>query len=159
MNLVTARNNDCVAASLAMAFDINAGEIKSTLFTGLPKPFPAPWNELPKVPDMNVICNWAWGTKKIALVPFEYNPKCTPHKDCPPVPVWEDPDGAFAQALSYGEGLLEGVKIKAERGHMCAWDGQAIYDPRGCIYSRNVAEAYFDFRIRRFWLLVKSWSL
>jgi len=166
MKLITTTNNDCVAASLAMLFDTGIGYIKTQLFTNLPKPFPGQWSDLPKVPDMNVICDWAW-QRRTALVPFEYDPQCTPHKDCPPVSVYSQTtkypkglaDWPFKTQLTYGPGLLEGTIIGREVGHMCAWDGKIIYDPRGYCYSRNVAKEKFGYQITRFWLAVKGTTL
>jgi hypothetical protein len=163
MNLVHSFSNDCVAASLAMLFGCDIEAIKHELFSNLMHPFPAPWDCLPKVPDMNVICDWAWGHRRTALVPFEYDPYCSPDVNCPTVPVWPispnkpgSAEFAFSRALGYGSGLLEGVVVDGERGHMCAWDGNVVYDPRGYIYSRNIALDKFDYRIRRFWLAVRA---
>lgn len=157
MNLITSSNNSCVAASLAMLFDCSIDIIKSELFSSLLYPFPAPWSHLPKVPDMNVICDWAWNNRRVALVPFEYNPYCSPAADCPPIPVWPesgDVEKAFSRALGYGAGLLEGL-VDEKRGHMCAWSGNVVHDPRGYSYSRNVAKSKFGFHIIRFWLAVQ----
>ena len=164
MRLVTSNNNDCVAASLAMLFDVEIGYIETHLFTDLPKPFPGQWSDLPKVPDMNVICDWAW-QRGTALVPFEYNPQCTPHQDCPPVSVYPPTtsglptaDSAFNNQMAYGPGLLEGI-TNHDKGHICAWDGKVIYDPRGYCYSYNVAGVRFGYQITRFWLAVKGKTL
>ena len=167
MRLVTSNNNDCVAASLAMLLGRGIEYIKNQLFTNLPKPFPGQWELYPKVPDMNVICDWLWHQFQIALVPFEYSPQCTPHKNCPPVSVYPTTvgfpsytaDAAFHDQVSYGPGLLEGLTLNGSLGHMCAWDGKVIYDPRGYCYSRNVAGVRFDYQITRFWLAVKGKTL
>jgi hypothetical protein len=148
-----------------MLFDVDIHYVKDQLFFGLSKPFPEPWSHLPKVPDMNVVCHWAWD-RRTALVPFEYNPQCTPHEDCPPVPVYptrsdiygKTPDWAFITQMSFGPGLIEGI-TEDEAGHMCAWDGSIIYDPRGYCYSRNVAKERFGYQITRFWLAVKGTTL
>jgi len=165
MRLVTSNNNDCVAASLAMLLDVKIGYIENELFTNLPKPFPGQWAAFPKVPDMNVICEWMW-KHEIALIPFEYDPQSTPHKDCPPVSVYPTTEGfpsytadvAFYDQVSYGPGLFEGL-TEREVGHMCAWDGKVIHDPRGYCYSLNVAQAKFGYQITRFWLAVKGKTL
>ena len=151
---------DCTAASIAMVLGLELDFVKAELFKDLPKPFPSPWDHLPKVPDMNVICDWAWRTRSAALTPFERDPVCTPHRDCPPVSVYprntrtsvRTAEGAWRCQLSYGPGLLEGVIIGREVGHMVAWSGDAIYDPRGHIYTSDDAESYFSFQPRRFWL-------
>ena len=166
MNLITSSNNDCVAASLAMLLGVDIGYIELHLFTALTKPFTGRWVDLPKVPDMNVICDWLWEPCGIALVPFEYNPQCTPHKDCPPVPVYprttvgphETAHVAFKAQMNYGPGLLEGL-TEGEVGHMCAWDGKIIHDPRGYCYTPNVAQEKFDYQMTRFWLAVKGKTL
>jgi hypothetical protein len=167
MKLITTNNNDCVAASLAMLIDAPLGYVKIELFTALTKPFPGQWSGFLKVPDMNVICDWLWGERYTALTPFEYDPQCTPHRSCPPVSVYprttsrphETADGAFSKQMDYGPGLIEGTIIGREVGHMCAWDGKAIHDPRGYIYSRNVAKEKFGYQISRFWLAVKGKTL
>jgi hypothetical protein len=164
MNLVTSNNKDCVAASLSMVTGKKMEDVKADLFRDLAKPFPSPWEGCPKVPDMNVVCDWAWTHCRVALMPFEYNPVCTPHEDCPPVPVWpantratgnpDTPEHVFARCLRFGSGLLEGLVDGV--GHMCAWDqgAEVVFDPRGYRYSRNVAMDKFDFEITRFWLAV-----
>jgi len=119
-------------------------------------PFPAPWDKYPAAPSMDKICDWCWTKKQVALVPFNYAPLCTPHVDCPPQPVWSgDQMAMFERQLAYGPGLLEG-SIAGAVGHMCAWDGQTIFDPRGYTYSRNVALNKFDFLVDGFWLGVSK---
>jgi hypothetical protein len=157
MQLVTSKNNNCVAASLAMVLGSRCPErVEQDLFC-FPRehPFPPPWNHLPMVPNMDLICDWMLTEKSIALTPFTRNPLCSPHPDCPGVsPYNEDPEKVFQAQLNFGIGLLEGVVPKAvgDIGHMCAWDGHAIHDPRGYIYSLNVAEEKFHFTVKRFWL-------
>ncbi len=166
MRLVTSNNNDCVAASLSMLLGCSIDSIKNQLFTNLPKPFPGQWAPFPKVPDMNIICDWVWGVYQIALVPFEYNPQSTPHRHCPPESVYPPTtifqsvtaDYAFNNQMSHGPGLIEG-QTKGEVGHMCAWDGNVIYDPRGYCYSRNIATEKFGYRVTRFWLAVRGKTL
>jgi len=164
MKLVTQEGaNDCVLAALSMLFDASPSRIHQDLFTDLFFPFPDPWAHLPKVPDMNVICDYALWKQDVALVPFELDPLCSPHKDCPPVPVWprckvasSEGPRMFEQSLRRGEGLIEGVVIGKELGHMVAWDGTVILDPRGYCYSLNVAVDKFNFQPRRFWLAVST---
>jgi hypothetical protein len=171
MKLITANQNNCVAASLAMLLGHEIEYIEIQLFTGLTKPFPGQWSDLPKVPDMNVICSWMWRTHQIALTPFEYSPLCAPHKDCPAVPVYPTttsydpslasaaPDIAFNAQMAYGPGLIEGNIVGQEVGHMCAWDGKVIYDPHGYGYPHNVAQEKFGYQVTRFWLAVKGKTL
>lgn len=166
MKLITSNNNDCVAASIAMLLGTEIDYIKNQLFTNLPKPFPGQWAPFPKVPGMNVVCDWLWGTHKIALIPFEYNPQSTPHRHCPPEPAYprtashtdDTAVKAFDRQVAYGPGLIEG-QTKGEVGHMCAWDGKIIHDPRGYCYSRNMAQEKFGYQITRFWLAVKGKTL
>lgn len=152
----------CMAASLSMVLDINIGCIEANLFSCLEYPFPGKWAHFPKVPDMNVICDWAWQIQRVGFVPFEKNPMCYPHIDCPAVPVWPfklcggSAKEAWNRALSFGTGLLEGLRPSRDLAHMCAWDGNVVYDPRGYAYSINVAEDKFDFEPVRFWLAVKA---
>jgi hypothetical protein len=166
MNLIKQEGtDDCVAAALAMVFDVSLGYIKAELFTDLMFPFPEPWDKLPKVPDMNVICDYAMGQQGVALVPFELDPLCSPHVDCKPVPVWPRSKTATARgpwkfeiALRKGPGLIEGTLTRNgnQLGHMVAWDGTVIYDPRGYCYSTNVAMPRFNFQPRRFWLAIST---
>jgi hypothetical protein len=153
MQLITSRNNDCVAASVAMLLGLTLEEVKSHhLFSEayLTYPFPKPWHEVPKVPAMEEVCEWAFQTGKIGLVPFPLNPRCTPSHGCPDVPVFQDKNKAFCRQLDFGPGLLEGMTSK---GHMCAWDGTKVYDPRGRIYPLTDAFAH-SFYYHRFWLKV-----
>jgi hypothetical protein len=149
-----------------MLFDVDTDYVKNHLFICLTKPFPDLWADFSKVPDMNVICDWAW-QRGTALVPFEYAPQCAPHSSCPPVSVYplttssphETADWQFDKQVAYGPGLFEGITIGREVGHMCAWDGKVIHDPRGYCYSRNVAKEKFGYQITRFWLAVKGETL
>lgn len=167
MKLIRGNKYDCVACSLAMVMEGPTREhIAAMLFSSrAATPFPEPWDKLPKVPDMNFVCDWAWHDYKVAFVPFERNPVCSPAPECPSVPVWPmegtkdhttTPEQAFRRQLSYGTGLLEGTRPSRGLGHMCAWDGQAIYDPRGHVYLLEDALEHFDFVPLRFWLAVYS---
>jgi hypothetical protein len=158
MRLETATDNDCVAASLAMLFEVDVIFIKNQLFSAVPDyPFQAPWDELPRVPSMEEIVDWAWTRQRSAMVPFPYAPDCSPHPNCPGVLVWpnDEPDKVFAHHLSYGQGVIEGVVTDTGKGHMVAWDGKVIHDPRGYMYSMNTIDK-FDFKPSRFWLTVRS---
>ena len=156
MHLLTSKNNNCVAAAVAMVIGSGSAErVEGDLFC-LPSehPFPVPWEHLPLVPNMDMICDWMLTEHHIALTPFTRNPLCSPHKDCPGVsPYNEDPEWVFEQQLDFGMGLLEGT-VPNKFGHMCACVGQVIYDPRGYIYSLNVADK-FNFTPVRFWLASK----
>jgi hypothetical protein len=117
-------------------------------------PFPQPWSRLPKVASMEEICDWVYFVLGIGLVPFPRNPGCSPAEMCPMQPVYKDGEAKFLDQLSYGAGLLEGV-VEHDRGHMCAWDGEKVYDPRGPLYSfENAGD--FDFAATRFWLKVEG---
>jgi hypothetical protein len=154
---------DCAAASIAMVVGTSLGKVKSDLFSDLRKPFTGKWAHIPQVPDMNIICDFALRTWGLALVPFEYMPTSTPHKDCPPVSVYprntkvlnSTPEFNWRRQLAQGPGLIEGTIIGKELGHMVAWTGKEIYDPRGYIYSLNVAVERFQFQVRRFWLALR----
>ena len=157
MKLITSTDKyDCVAVSMAMLLGVSVAHVKSLVWPDpLEYPFPAPWDTLPKIPSMEVICEWMLFSHDIALVPFPHNPVCTPDVTrCPPVPVYdEDPDTVFNRQLELGPGLLEGVRARGS-AHMCAWDGQAVFDPRGHIYSLNITHLH-DFVPTRFWLAKK----
>lgn len=156
MQLITSRNNDCVAASIAMLLDLTLEEIKSNyLFGGdyLTYPFPYPWEELPKVPSMVEVCEMLWGNLKIGLVPFPFNPYCKPHHDCGAVRVYLDSQEALHRQMRYGPGLLEGMVTTTAKGHMCAWDGENIFDPRGREYPLD-RQKLNRFQINQFWLKV-----
>jgi hypothetical protein len=157
--------DDCVAAALAMVFDASYDRVSRDLFSDMMYPFPEPWADLPKVPDMNVICDYAIGEWFTALVPCELDPVCSPHIDCPPVKVWprsksggQGGELQFEWALRRGPGLIEGslVGTGKQLGHMVAWNGQVVYDPRGYCYSMNVAVDKFNFQPRRFWLAINT---
>jgi len=154
MKLQTANDNDCVAASVAMLIGVNHTTVKEALWPDPPVyPFPEPWQVCPLVPCMDIICDWLYTEHKVALTPFAFDPHVTPHKDCPPVSACdEDPMSLFEGQLAYGPGLIEGVYSGV--GHMCAWDGNVIYDPHGYKYSLNAA-GRFNFTPTRFWLA--SW--
>jgi hypothetical protein len=154
MYLVRGVDKDCIACSLAMLIGVAPLYIKKNLIGELYYPFPEPWDNLPLVPSMEVICDWLITDQGTALTPFPRNPVCTPHKDCPPVSVWnEDPDWRFEEQCEYGKGLIEGLRPNGV-GHMVAWDGKAIHDPSGYIYSLNAADR-FNFNPTRFWLATK----
>lgn len=157
MRLVKAENNGCVYASVAMLTNNHLNWAYDSLYTcGAKigqKPFIGIYKDFEVVPDMAVICDVLWRKKRTGLVPFEFDPKCAPNANCPPISTWENPTKVFMQQLGYGPGLLEG-KTKV-CGHMCAWDGQVIYDPRGFIYSFNLA-ATMGFEPKRFWLKVSQ---
>jgi hypothetical protein len=142
----------CVAATLSMVTSKPLEDIIRELFTGLPHPFPTPWSSLPKVPCMTEICEWAWTTAKIGLVPFDRCPTCSVAPECPPVAVWSDGESRWLKHLSFGPGLLEGI-VRGDRGHMCAWDGQVILDPRGYKYTWDDRHNY-KYDAHRFWLVV-----
>ena len=149
MILINAPEYGCTVASLAMALELPMDTVWRELFTNLEYPFETPWERYPKVPSSNEICDWAWTKHGVGLVLFERNPICSPHKDCKPVPVWYNGESKFQTHLIYGAGLLEGLVDGV--GHMTAWSGALVFDPRGYIYPFNGASA-FRFDIRRFWL-------
>ena len=141
--------HDCAAASLAMVTGLDIQDVKSQLFDDLVYPFDPPWDKHPKVPTMDEICEWAWVEQGIALVPFNYNPGCSCGPGCNEVPVWGDADRAFRRQLALGRGLLEGTTSNG--GHMCAWDGEQILDPRGYKYQLG---SEINFKPIRFWLAI-----
>lgn len=157
MKLIRSGKNQCVAASVGMLFewkleelaDFPLFDIHSHLY-----PFPHPWADLPKVASMEQICEWAFLVARCGLVPFPKNPTCTPSADCPPQPVFKYGEQVFRTQLGFGAGLLEGL-IKGSRGHMCAWDGLKVYDPRGYTYQIEEANDY-SFTPTRFWLSVPA---
>ena len=155
MRLYKQERDGCVVTSVAMLInetpDATFHIIDKPMTAQQRRPFPEPWDDCPLVPSMHEICDRLLKQKSIALVPFERNPKVTPHPDCPEYPVWENPEQKFEAQLSYGKGLIEGTV--GEKGHMVAWDGKVVYDPRGYCYSMNVASK-FNFVPRRFWLAV-----
>lgn len=163
MRMVEQENNGCVYASLAMVLNEPLQTICHNFKTWELQdshPFPAPWDGCPRVPSMHEICDEAIKHFKTAFVPFEFDPEVAPHPDCPPIKVWTPTRSnphrtasvVFNNQLRRGPGLIEGMK--GDKGHMVAWDGSVVYDPRGYCYSINVA-GRFDFSPRRFWLSVK----
>jgi hypothetical protein len=157
MNLIRQGDNECMAASVAMVFDKRLESVNTfSLFNPYcySFPFPVPWHQSPKVASMDEICDWAYSIFGAGLVPFPRNPGCSPTEKCSMVPVWPDGEGKFLEHLSYGPGLLEG-HVEHMRGHMCAWDGKKVYDPRGYTYSFENADGY-NFTATRFWLKVQG---
>ena len=155
MNLIRSSKNQCVAASVGMLFEWKLEALADfPLFdiTCYQYPFPHPWSHLPKVASMVEICEWAITVTGCGLVPFPRNPTCVPSAKCPSTPVFKDGEASFLTHLSYGAGLLEGI---VSVGHMCAWDGLKVYDPRGYTYQIEDAPAY-DFAPSRFWLKVEK---
>lgn len=154
VRLINATDNDCLVASLAMVLDLDIEDVKSDVIPDpLEYPFPPPWNDLPLVPDMNVVADWLFTTKGSAITPFEHAPYCTPDINCPTVSVYnEDAGRVFEQQLSYGPGMIE--CWFNGNGHMVAWDGERIYDPHGYIYNLSDTECYGT-TPHRFWLFSK----
>jgi hypothetical protein len=157
MRLIKSNDNNCVAASIAMVFNLICVDVQNGLLRLQPRvfPFKHPYAHLPKVASMEQVCEWA-ADRRLTLMPFPRNPMCSPHPDCPAVPVWDaevgrpSADDMFDKAMRRGPGLLEG--LVGEKGHMVAWDGNVVFDPRGYCYSLNVATDLFDFVPTRFWL-------
>lgn len=154
MQLIEGNNKDCLAASIAMLLSESVEYVERALYPSPREyPFPPPWDHLPLVPSMEIVVDWLVLNHNVGLVPFPYAPTCSPHKDCPAIRVWDgDADEIFERQLSYGQGLIEGMCH--EVGHMTAWDGAVIFDPRGHKYSFNVAYR-FNFKPTRFWLKTK----
>lgn len=152
MILITAdENKTCVAASLAMVLELPYWGVMDDLFTKLDYPFDHPYDHLPKVPDMNVVVDWAFRKHHTAMVPFEKNPVCTPHFACNPVPVWYNGDSKFRDQLRYGRGVIECRLLSDGLGHMVAWDGKVVMDPDGYVYSYEKMNEY-GLEATRFWL-------
>jgi len=156
MKLIRSESNGCVAASVAMLFDWDLKALAAFPQFDTKRctyPFPYPWDKLPKVSSMVEICEWAFRFAGCGLTPFPRNPVCTPDEDCSPVPVYENGEPQFLTHLAFGAGLLEG-SVEG-RGHMCAWDGLRVWDPRGHIYQIEDAPEY-TFKPARFWLKVEG---
>lgn len=157
MKLIRCGESGCVVASVAMLVGRELAWVEGfPMFNPIcyRYPFPQPWARLPKVASMEEICDWAYQTLRVGLIPFPRNPGCSPAGECPMQPVYKDGEEVFLNQLSYGAGLLEGV-VEHDRGHMCAWDGEKVHDPRGYIYSFENADG-FNFTATRFWLKVES---
>jgi len=149
--IVSPDNFSCVAASLAMVTNISLDIVLEELFTDLPCPFPPPWDEIPKVPTTDEIAFWLWTEHFHGIMPFNRNPTCSINSECPPIKVWSDEETMWQRQLTFGWGLLEGATVNG--GHLCAWDGSLVFDPRGYIYKwRDRLEYSFD--AHRFWLLI-----
>jgi hypothetical protein len=149
MDLITSER--CSAASISMLTGRPLDYILADLFGDLEYPFPEPWQGMAKVPSMDEICQWMWDMRGEGLMPFNRDPVCSPHPKCPMVPVWRDGEAQWLRHLGYGPGLLEGVS--ANGGHMCAWDGEQVFDPRGSVYPW-ADRLTCGFEAERFWLLV-----
>jgi len=154
MKLINATDNDCLVASLAMVLGLDIEDVKSDVLPyPLEHPFPHPWDHLPLIPDMNVVADWLYLTKGSAITPFDFNPHCAPHKNCPAVSVYnEDAEWVFEKQLGYGPGLIS-CNFR-DRGHIVAWDGERVYDPHGYVFEFS-AMKMFGLTPIRFWLLTK----
>jgi hypothetical protein len=148
VRLIKGKENECVYTSLAMLLNVDVDVIKRRFTLKLEDtyPFEFPFEQLPRVPCMEEVCLEVV-RRDSSLTPFPRVVEATPHPDCPPIKVWGDEK--FFDILCKGPGLIEGM-VK-DRGHMVAWDGHVVYDPRGYCYSINVADK-FDFDPKRFWL-------
>jgi len=159
MRLIKSNKNNCVYASVAMLLGVSLDKAYELLHNKDAKigekPFTGIYKDFEVVPDMAVICDSLWSKKRIGLTPFYFDPTCSPHPNCQPISTWKNPKASFKLQLGFGSGLLEGKTEKC--GHMCAWDGQVIFDPRGHIYSYDLAEI-MNFEINRFWLKVEEGS-
>lgn len=157
MRLIKQEKNGCVYAAVGMLIKKTPDEVFNIIDAPMgPKerhPFPEPWSHLPFVPTMDVIVDRLIKREGIALVQFKKNPTAAPHPDCPPYDVWAPykRHDVFNSQLKYGRGLIEGTV--GEVGHMVAWDGSVVFDPRGYCYSMNVADR-FNFTPLCFWLAV-----
>jgi len=141
--------NRCVAASLAMITNLSIETIVEELFTDLRKPFEPPFQEFEKVPSMVEVCEWMHKNQLGSLMPFPKAPTCSVAITCTPVPVYENAEAAWLDHIEFGSGLLEGETGRL--GHMCAWDGYRVFDPRG--YRYEIWDApQFDFSPHTFWL-------
>lgn len=146
MKLVKAEEKyGCVVASVAMLRGESYWDTRKML-PPWTYPFEGLYASCPKVPAMeelvDIFFNWGYH-----LVPFFRDPYCSPEPHCNPVPVWPDGETKFQQQLLYGRGLLVGHCGKT--GHMAAWDGHLVYDPRGMVYS---LENQHCFDVEVFWL-------
>lgn len=150
MRLVRAKDKTCVIASLAMLTYLDYTEVEKEIMPNLEYPFNPPWEKYPKVPCMDMICDWLWQRYHRSLTPFNKNPHCSPSPACNSVPVWYDGEEKWKSQLDYGIGLLEGTYNRFI-GHMCAWDGSRVFDPRGYVYNWEDRET-FEFDAERFWL-------
>lgn len=157
MKLELSGDYTCVHASLAMVCRLPTWEVAK----GLPLyfPFPPPYEGVPAGHSMVEVCRWLWADQGMMAMPFDRDPTVAICPGTPSVPVWGDGEKMWRQHLGYGEGLLEG---RTERlsggeqlytGHMCAWDGKQILDPRGYKYELSAADD-MGFYPERFWLVV-----
>lgn len=140
----------CSAASVAMLLNEEYNSIYKLFQYEDKYPFPSPNDKLERVPSMEELCCIIWKKYKVGFMPFPKSLYCYPAPDSEPYFVW-DGDDNFRSFLDFGEGLLEGVSTNC--GHLCAWDGKEIYDPRGDVYKYEHA-SLFDFESTRFWLKI-----
>jgi len=147
----------CVHASLAMLTGLSLDSLAISLPVYFP--FPPPYEKVPAGQDMANVCEWAWEVARIGLMPFDRCPAVAIGPGKPAVPIWEDGEKKWRHQLGYGPGLLEGSTerlsdgVLLNTGHMCAWDGERIFDPRGYRYAwKDRKDHKFD--AERFWLKV-----
>jgi hypothetical protein len=133
-----------------MLLDEPVANVVSDLFSDLDYPFNPPYEKYPRVPCMTEICEWMWEKSFGMLMPFERCPKVAISPRTASVSVWAElGEHRFQKHMRYGPGLLEGKTDRA--GHMCAWDGKYVYDPRGYIYEWHYRTEH-EFDAERFWL-------
>ena len=140
----------CTASSVAMLLNQSYYTIEKLFSYEEEYPFPPPYRSRKRVPCMEEICRTVWKEFRDGLVPFPKELCCYPGIDADPYPVWGGDDN-FKKMLSFGPGLVEG--LCGNVGHLCAWDGEKIYDSRGHIYLYDDAHL-FNFEPTRFWLKV-----
>lgn len=152
--ILTEKPFTCVHASLAMLLGGSESHheyVKNSL--PLRYPFPSPYQGVPAGHSMAEVCDFIQrsGTWIVGLMPFDRSPTCSIAPELPEVSVWSEGELKWRQHLRFGRGLLEGHTEVV--GHMCAWDGRNVYDPRGYIYAWEDREDY-NFDAERFWLEV-----
>jgi hypothetical protein len=154
MQLIIAPKHECTYACLSMLLGSNMAHFRIS-FNKLwdeKYPFDPPYDELPRVPSMDEICFYMAENTKGSLMPFNRETYCTPSYDQRGVRIWSD-KFFYYNVLPLGPGLIEGMVTGADGviGHMVAWNGSVVYDPRGYCYSINVADK-FGFQPKTFWL-------
>jgi hypothetical protein len=134
-----------------MLLDEDRKRIHKEFYPEGAKYFKGLWSKYPKVPSKPEIIDWIWRRNRIALVEFVRDPQMKPSVEAPAVSVYTDSEKVFRDQLKYGAGLLEGF---TKLGHMCAWDGERIFDPRGYVYSYEKADKY-GFEVTSFLMAVQ----
>ena len=130
MKLIT---GNCLLASAAMVMDVHPDVLtelighdgKEIIFPKLPMPISIRGFHIQEVID----CAFEYG---YSVTEIQALPSLTPdHKHEYLIKFNISNDERFLRHITYHKGIITGETKKC--GHAVAWDGEMVFDPRGCI--------------------------